>query len=209
MGYWYIDRYDITNEENIIHRIGHADIPGYLKIYSGDYPKTWADAFNVSPDKETEKAIAFVTASRIAQMRREHCVTKKQVADKLGITLGAYNAYELAYVKIREGNGSTEVNYKDLDCDLPFRVPTVSKIIQLAKSFDCSVEWLIGVSDDETATFEDYNKEKKCDNISSSNNNKDSIEEAFNKNFGKLTKTQQGILYGKLCEMLCENGMDV
>ena len=207
MGYWFVDDYSETDERDLIYRIGSEDIPEYLKIYSGHYATSWAHVFNIPADEITDKTIAYVTAARIAKKRRDTCATKKQVADKLGITIGAYNAYELAYVKTREGMNSDEVNYEQLKSSLPFRVPTVPKLIQLAMMFDCSVEYLIGVSDDENAHFDDYNKEIKNNN--SPAEGQDPIVEVFNKYLSKLSKTQQGMLYGKLCEMLRENGIEI
>ena len=234
MGYWYIDGYDEENQEDFSFRIGHKDVPKHLRVYAGDYEFDWNKVENTQKRKKqvlemygqllsaeniTDASVALVTASRLARKRKALGLTKKDMAQRLGITPAAYNAYELAYVKTRDRSDYTiESLYSILSQKLPYRIPSVPKLIQLAKMLDCSVEYLIGVSDDDFAKFEDY-KSEHCTIASAADRKKNHdakffaeqnpIAKAFANNFDQLTATQQGILYGKLCEMLAENGVEI
>ena len=84
--------------------------------------------------------------------------------------------------------------------------------LQLAKMFDCSVEWLIGLSD-KYSKFSDYNIQPG--DVTEIKDTKPEVKAesplfaSFAANFDELSTAQQGILYGKLCEMLHENGKDM
>ena len=212
MGYWFIKS---EVEDNQYQKIGYEDVPEYLRIYAGDY---FIQAFNNLGEAETDKSIAYVMASRIVHQRRKHNLTKKAVADKLGMRIGTYNAYEVAHVKINDGGGTLEHNFKRFGDGVAFRYPSVAMIIQLAQLFDCSVEWLIGVSDDEDAKFSDYNKipekriadQKEPDIMPAPVKEEpkqtvDPLTKMFVDNLAKLSDVQKGILYGKMCEMLSDN----
>lgn len=218
-------------------KIGREETPYDELDLGGQIERTLEDKakadYKKILDAETDKAISYVTARRIAKCRKRKRLTKQAVADILGVTLGAYNAYELAYVKVHE-NTNHEENYKALDSKLAFRVPPVPKLIQLAKEFDCSVEWLIGVSDDSSKRFSDYNIEpiyseqepaepaKAQDQIPAPMpaptpapvaqevvKPVSPIFQSFAANFDSLSVAQQGMLYGKLCEMLHETGVEM
>lgn len=243
MGYKYVEQFDVETKEESICQIGYRDNGEFIKIYAGDclYPNvfTWGDMKDVKIrdynaiidealknklDFETDKAISYVVSRRIIKRRKQKGLTKQAVANALGVTLGAYNAYELAYIKVQDGTHSPEVNYEYLDRKVAFRVPPVPKLIQLAKLFDCSIEWLIGVSDDGKKKFSDYNTPpvveaghidfektitEPASNVTTLTPQGNFFLDSFNRNFEGLTATQQGILYGKLCEMLMENGAEM
>jgi transcriptional regulator with XRE-family HTH domain len=62
--------------------------------------------------------------NRLKQLREEKGMIQKELAEKIGVTRNSITAYE---------NGNRE--------------PDLEKIINLAKIFDVSIDYLVGVSD--------------------------------------------------------------
>ena len=71
-----------------------------------------------------EKNIIFKT-ERLKELRKNANMTQKEFSEKIGCTMASLSAYE---------NGS--------------KIPPTQTLINIAKKFDCSVEWLLGLKNE-------------------------------------------------------------
>ncbi len=78
---------------------------------------------------------------RLTRMRKLNGMTQQQVADRIGITAGNYTNYESEK-----------------------RTPSLEKLVAIAELFDCSTDYLLGLSD-KINPGNEYVKKEKIHNL--------------------------------------------